>query len=200
MRRMFSATANAISESSRYHSVNAAAPTPSTTPAEVPHVRHQVMRVGFQGDGVVPLSGAGEHPGHKKIDERRRHRDGEPDPDLLDGCRIPEPLQRRPGDGERGYQDQRALETAREVLGLAVAVGVLLVGGAGGEGEHRQRHNRRSEVDQRLDRVGKQADRAGQQVRTPLQRDGRERRRDGDPRVAREGAWLRLRLSRGIRS
>ena len=61
-------------------------------------------------------------------------------------------------------QDQRTLEAAGEVLGLAVPVGVLLVGRAHGDGEHRERPiTAAARFTKRLQRVRQQPHRAGEQ-------------------------------------
>ena len=76
--------------------------------------------------------------------------------------------------------DQQALEAAREVLGLAVAERMIVIGRARGDGHHRQREQRRREVDERLHRVRQQADRAGE---PPGERSSsRWRRRPSRPR------------------
>jgi hypothetical protein len=51
-----------------------------------------------------------------------------PRPTCLQRLRVQQPLHRGPDDGQRGHEDQHALEAAGEVLGLVVAVGVVVVG------------------------------------------------------------------------
>jgi hypothetical protein len=61
---------------------------------------------------------------------------------LLERLRCQQPLHRGPDDGQRRGEDQHAFETAGEVLGLVVAVGVVVVGRALGDDDHRQREQR----------------------------------------------------------
>ena len=107
--------------------------------------------------------------------------------DALDRLRREQPLDRRVDDARRGEHDERALEAAREVLGLAVPVAVVLVLRAGGGRQGDQRHDGRREIHQRLERVGEQADRPGDEVGAALERDRREGGDDRDDRVAAEG-------------
>jgi hypothetical protein len=85
-------------------------------------------------------------------------------------------------DTDRRDDDERAFDAAGEVLRLAVSVRVLVVGGARGDGEHRERHHGADQVDQRFHGVGEQADRSREQVRDRLQRDGEERGCNRQPR------------------
>ena len=75
---------------------------------------------------------------------------------------------RRVSDAHGGQQNERALDAAGEVLGLAVAVGVVLIRRAGGDRQHGQGHDAADEVDDRLDGVGEQAHRPGQAVGNKL--------------------------------
>ena len=84
------------------------------------------------------------------------HAQAEADP--LERLRVHEAIDRRPRDARRGDEDQPTFEAAREVLRLAVAVGVIRVGRAGRQREHPQRHQGTGQVDERLERVREQAD------------------------------------------
>jgi hypothetical protein len=50
-----------------------------------------------------------------------------PIPTSLIGCGVQQPADRRVSDRQRGQQDQRALDTGRQVVGLLVSIGVILV-------------------------------------------------------------------------
>ena len=56
----------AMIASSRCQPVSTAAPTPTTTPAEVQTSRHEVLGVGLERDGLVPAAGPEQHPGHHR--------------------------------------------------------------------------------------------------------------------------------------
>ena len=99
---------------------------------------------------------------------------------------MEEALDRADHDTGRGDQNQGSLEPAREVLGLGVTVGVILVCGARGDPERDQRDHGRGQVHQRLERIGQEADRAGEEIRSALERDGDERRDYGKSGVSDE--------------
>ena len=61
---------------------------------------------------------------------------------------MQETADRGDGDTDRGDEDQRALDSRGEVLGLAMTVRVFLVRRAGRDGQHRERHERAREVHQ----------------------------------------------------
>ena len=88
---------------------------------------------------------------------------------------IEEPLTGHDDDAHRRDQDQRALEAAREVFGLGVPVGMVLVGGPDRHRQREQGHDGREQVDERLERIGEQGDRAGEEIRPALEGDGEER-------------------------
>jgi hypothetical protein len=118
----------------------------------------------------------------------------QPQAEGLHRLRVQQALQRGQRDAHGGAEDQQALETAAEVLGLVVAIGMFLVGRCGGEQHHGQREQRPGQVDERLERVRQQADRAGEPPGGGLHGDGRQRHGDGQLQV---GGYLHGRDSRG---
>ena len=79
-------------------------------------------------------------------------------------------LDRRHADADRRHENEKALEGAGEVFRLAVAVGVVFVRRAGGQGEHGQSHDSAGQVDQGFEGIGQQPHRPGQPPGHPLSR------------------------------
>ncbi len=103
---------------------------------------------------------------------------------------VPARVRRRPVPGEtvnrlirdhdaRDDQD-RALAERRQVLGLAVAVGMLAVCGTPGDADGEERQQRRDQVGGRVDRLGDQPQAVREQTHDQL--DRHQRRRGGDRR------------------
>ena len=185
---MLAATSSATPGSSHRQPVSATRAHADHHTGRGPDVGQQVMRVGLQRDRVVALRGPQQDQGDAQVDERGDDRDAQPQADLLQRPRMEEPVDRRHRDADGGDHDERALDPAGEVLRLAVAVGVVLVGRPGGDGQHGQRHDRADEIHEGLERVGEQADRPGEQVGAGLQADGHDRRGDREPGVARSAS------------
>ena len=61
-----------------------------------------------------------------------------------------------------GQHNQQALERAGKILGLAMAIGVIVVGGYCRQREHGQCHQGAGKIDNRLEGIGKKTDRSGQ--------------------------------------
>ena len=154
--------------------------------ARRPDVRHQVAGVGFQCDGAELFCRAEQHAGHPEVHPRRNDRDDESEPHFLDRLRMQQAFDGRPADAHGGSHNERSFRSAGEVLRFGVAVGVVLVSGASGERQHRQGDDRRNEIDQRLERVGKQSNRTGQKPGGGLHGDRHDRRDDREPCVARQ--------------
>jgi len=112
------------------------------------------------------------------IDERGACRDDQPGPDMLERARRDETVNRGVANGEGRDQDQRALQAAREVLGLGVAENMVFVWRARGYADHRQRDGGADDVDRSLDGIGEQPDRVGEPPRQHLERNGHQRRDD----------------------
>ena len=53
-----------------------------------------------------------------------------------------------------GDQNKRTFQPAGEIFSLAMPKMMLIVRRLGGEGEHRQRHDRRHQIDHGLHRIG----------------------------------------------
>ncbi len=151
-----------------------------------PHVRHQVVAVGLERDRIVAVRGGEQQARDREVHHRRDDGHREPEPDLLDGARMEQALDRRPRDGHRRDEDQRAFEGAREVLRLRVAVRVPLVRRTRRQEQQPQRRHRGDDVHDRLERVGQQADRSRDVPRERLQRDRHDRRRERQQREARQ--------------
>src|SRR5262245_28288748 len=84
--------------------------------------------VGLEGDGAM-LSGGAEQPlRHAEIDQCGEEGDRETEADLLQRGGKPEAGDGGDDDTAGGHDDEEALETAGEVLGLVMAEGVLFVG------------------------------------------------------------------------
>ncbi len=97
---------------------------------------------------------------------------------------VRQPPRRLEGDRQRHQQQERALGERRQVLGLAVAVVVLLVGRADRHPHREQREQRGHEVGARVDRLGHEGQRAGGQAGGQLDRHQERGRRDADQRRA----------------
>ena len=183
---MFAATSSATIGSRRSQPVAATAPTPTMTPADV---QTSVNRCCAFASSVMewccfPARSRTRATARLMRDAADRH--GQADADLLQRLRRQQPPRRGDGDAQRRDQDQRAFDAAREVLRLAVAVGMVLVLGPRRHRQHAERHHGADEVDDGLDRVGEEADRSGQEIRRRLERDGRDGRGNRQPGVARE--------------
>jgi len=72
----------------------------------------------------------------------------------------------------------RALQSAREVFGLAVAESVILIGRAGSYADHRQRDGGADDIDRSLDGIGEQPDRVGEPPRQYFERNRHQCRDD----------------------
>ena len=103
-----------------------------------------------------------------------------------------QPADRLVDDDAADDQQERALGERGEVLGLAVAVGVVAVGRPDRDAQRVERQERRDEVGAGVRRLGDHRQRAGEQARDELQRDEEDRRRDREQR----GALLRRELPR----
>ncbi|MCY1530804.1 hypothetical protein D9M68_660100 [compost metagenome] len=145
-----------------------------------PDVGHQVTPVGLQRDGAVRARRAEQHERQRRVEARADHRQRQAPAQLLQRLRRQQPQHRHPQDGDGGGHDQQALEAGREVLGLVVAVGMVLVGRALGDGHHRQREHGAGEVDAGLHGVRNQAHRVRQVAGPSLQEDGDQGHRDRD--------------------
>jgi hypothetical protein len=84
--------------------------------------------------------------------------------------------------------DQRALDTARKVLGLVVSVGMTVVGRLLGHGQRAQRNQAGGKIDQRLQCIRPEAYRSGQEISTEFESDRYERRPDRQVRHSAHGA------------
>ena len=136
-RRCSSATAIATSGSSRCQPVSPTRGDADEHARARPDVRHEVVPVRLERDrvrGAVPTRD--EHARDARGSRARlRPRRRAPSADLLERARVHEPPGGRPDDPPGRDEDEHALGRAREVLGLAVAVGVLFVRRARGEGD-----------------------------------------------------------------
>ena len=177
--------------SSTSHPVRYTITTPSTTPSEV---HTSVNRCCASARSVIERSlrparnSTSATPPLTAVATSVTER---PSPRFCSGCGSSEPFPRRDPDPGRRDDDERALQPAREILGLVVAEGVLLVRRTHRQGQRPQRRHRRDEVDHRLGRVGEEPDRARELVGPELEPDGDDRGRDREPGVAARGAAVR---------
>ena len=86
--------------------------------------------------------------------------------------------------------EEGALAQRGQVLGLAVAVVVLGVGGPRRHAHREQRQQRRDEVGGRVRGLREQAQRAGDEARDELDRDQERGRDDAERRCARAGVGV----------
>jgi hypothetical protein len=147
-----------------------------------PHVRHEVIRIGFERDRLVLPACSEQYARDGEVDERRDERQREPDSELLEWFRVKQAIDRRSGDAERREQYERAFDTARQVLGLVVSVRMVFVRRARSDGDRDEGHTRGRKIDQRLERVRKQPHRAGEHVREAFEADDDARGDDREPR------------------
>ena len=146
-----------------------------------PHIRQQMMRVGFERDGVVLAARTEDQQGNDQIHKRSCDRHQQAHAHRFQRLRREEPSHRCDGNAHRRHQDQAAFDAAGKIFRLAVAVGVVLVGGPRGHRQHCQRHEAADEVDDGLNRVRQQPDRPRDAPRHRLEHDGDQRGGDGEP-------------------
>ncbi|MNC85796.1 hypothetical protein D3C83_14100 [compost metagenome] len=138
-----------------------------------------MVRVRFQRDGFVAAPGFEQAARDHVIDERGGGRDDQPGTDMVERLRPDQALDSGERDDACCDQNQRAFQPAGEVLGLAVAIGVLVVGRQRGDGQHGEHGRGPQQIHGALERVGEQADRAGEPPRQRFQPDGRHGGGDG---------------------
>ena len=166
-----------------------------------PDIGDQVLAIGLQGDGAILLRRAEQAERDGEVERGGDDRDHDAEPGALDANGMNQPRDRGPDDGNRRGDDKHSLQPAREILGLAMPVGMLLVRLLRGDMESDQRRDGGHEVDDRLQGIGKEANRAGEPPGGGLQCDGGDRRRDGEPGEPGERAGasgLRLLVRRNV--
>ena len=141
----------------------------------------------------MPASLAQEDHADDAVDDGRAQRDGQTDPQLLQGLRVKQSIDCGVHDERRRDQDHDALSARGEVLRLAVAEVVALVRGLRRRGDRDEREDRGHQVDHRLQGIREQAHRAGEEVGDRLHADGDDGGGDGQPRPARQ----RMRMAAG---
>jgi hypothetical protein len=187
VRVMFAATSSATTGSSHCQPVAIHEPDAGKHADTGPDIGEQMMRVGFERDGIVFASGAQHEQRDDQIYDGGGEGDGEADAQFLQRLGRDQAQGGGHGDADGGDEDQAAFEAAGKVFGFAVTVRVVLVGGARGDGQHGQRHDAAEEIDERLDRIRKQTHRAGDEIRGSLQPDREQGGSDGEPGKAGEG-------------
>ena len=113
-----------------------------------PNIGQQMIRIRLKCDRIMLARRPQEQQCHAEIHDRGHHGDRQADADRLQGPGRDQPPHRRHPNAHCRNQDQRAFDSAGEILRLAVTVGVLLVGGPGGHGQHRQGHQAAGKVHQ----------------------------------------------------
>ena len=93
-----------------------------------PDVGQEVPCVGAEGDRVRAGARAEEDEGRRPVHGRGDDRDAEAGPDRGEGLEVEETVDGRRRDGRGRGEDRHPLESARQVLGLRVAEGVLGIG------------------------------------------------------------------------
>jgi hypothetical protein len=118
-----------------------------------PNVGQQVFRVGLQGNRPVNPRSFQDPEGSTEIDCRCDGGKQRPSDSERDSYRIKKALNGSVGNRCRGDNDERPLETRREVLCLRLAKVVPLVGWARRGGQGPQRAQGRRQIYKRLDRI-----------------------------------------------
>src|SRR5262245_17858361 len=83
-----------------------------------------MLAIGFENDGVRRPADAQQHQGDTEVDARRRQRDGRADAEALERLWRDQTLDGKPEDACRRDDDEGALQAAREILNLLMAVRV----------------------------------------------------------------------------
>jgi len=136
-----------------------------------PDVGHQVLAIGLERDAVVLAPLADQDQRDREVDGRGDDGEAEAGERHVERPGRHEARERGPDDAAGGYDDERSFYTGGKVFRLREAVGVIRIGRRRGEAKHRERKQRRREVDERLERIGQQPDGPGQPPGRGLERN-----------------------------
>lgn len=148
-----------------------------------PHIGHQVAGIGLQGDGIELAAGPREGAGDAEVDGGGDAGPDEAPAGRFEGLGLEQAFRRGGDDGQRGAEDEDAFEAAGEIFGLAVAKGVAPVRRQAGDQDHPQGEAGAGQVDEGFQRIREEADGSGEPPGEGLERNGEERRGDGQPGV-----------------
>jgi len=142
-----------------------------------------VQRIGLESLAVVLFGCARERARPAEIDDDRENDDNKrPDAHLNVHIDEEEALDRFINDPDAGEEQQEGLEQSGEVFDLAVAIGVLKVGGAAGEAHGEQGDHRRDQIEGGMGGLGQNAHTAGHQAGDDLESGEKEGGDDGGER------------------
>ena len=111
------------------------------------------MRIGLQRDRAMDACPLQQKPGAQRVGNRRKHREYDAEPNLLQWLRIHQSRHRSDDDRNRRNENQAPFNTAGKIFGLFVAEIVIVIGAGGDVMQCPQSHNRGGEIDQRFNRV-----------------------------------------------
>ena len=152
---------------------------PSHTPAEpeddderAPDVRRKMQRVGFERLAGIFFGDAAESARADEIDRHRQQQNqdrGEAGMNLRGA--EEQPLKRFPDDVERGEKQQSRFDERGKALDFSVAVEMLRVGGLIRHAHGKIGDDRRDEIEDGMQRFGKNSQAARDRREEHLQRD-----------------------------
>src|SRR3990172_7342836 len=142
-----------------------------------------MLGIRLQRDGTLAAADPAQDQGDSRVDSRREKDDDDAEPWLRQRGGFQEPADGLGPDSDSRQDDQRPLDTAREILNLAVTVGMVFVRWPGAQGQRDQRYDRRAQVDQSLQSVGKKGHRSGEDEGAGLHAKGQQRGADREPGV-----------------
>ncbi len=117
------------------------------------HVGHQMLAVGLQRRRPLRAALPDQNPAPERVEQGRGRADREAERGRLDRMGGQESLIGLAQDRERGEDDEHADRHGRNIFGLVVAVGMLLVGRARGDPNRDDRRQGRGDVDDAFERV-----------------------------------------------
>jgi hypothetical protein len=153
-------------------------------------IAREVERVRLKRGASVPLRGPIRDGGASRVDHdhHRDHHQRVPawiDPAVREPYQAPE---RAPRDQEAHQHEDRRLRQRRQVLGLAVTVGMPRIGRPACDPDRDEGEDRRDQVGPGMGRLGKEAEAVRRDAGDELQPDQRTGGDHGDERSAALGA------------
>ena len=144
-----------------------------------PDVRGEVKSVGLERRAAVAFGNLQQLPRTPVVDGDRGEQHGErPERELDLDWMEEDAVDGFVGDPEAGDDHQAGFHEGGEVLNLAVAVGVIFVGGLAGDAHREEGEARAQQVDAGMRRIGEHAQRTGEDAGDNLQPSHRARRED----------------------
>ena len=151
---------------------------PDDDPGRRPGVGPEVFAAGDELDGVVPAALVDTDCANNKIYDGGERDDVDPFIQSVDRGGVDEVGYGLIDNDERGHEDERAFDGGGEEFGFAVAVGVILVAGFGGDMEAKEADDAGDDVDDAFEGVGEHGDGLGEVVGGEFQHE----EEDGDDR------------------